>query len=436
MGDLKEGMLEAQRAYDEKYREACIDAISISRKGILALEPGHGTAQILLESARRISAKNILIVTTRADAGNWCILLQKEGATAISLASTQRKCLPAALDGSWNLSGAKTTIWLATDDQVYSICSWRQETGTCFEAVFAMDAWQFMAPSSERCKAMRTLADRADMAIGITGTLPEDSKKLERMQIAWGPAIKPDLPRQSVIAETSGTEAGIIEARENVHGPDPVLFEVTEEHVKLFARLNLYTAFDVDDTTKSLEIAPAISWKRPFGNSGGIYDACCILGYADEKGEVTDRLYKKAMYLMASLPVAIQCFAVSGRIAPGTYRTDKYGSWFHYRNVAPTIFWKEAIESCAQLDLDAAKAAEFVANTGVKSDNPYHALASMREYFQGTEENRRILKEFENYALERFESCHDLHGYDREAALSSMICGSVTMPDDGWPFGA
>ena len=214
---------------------------------------------------------------------------------------------------------------------------------------------------------------------------------------------------------------------------EKVRFEVTEEHVKLFRELSMYPSFCVGDAG-DLEIRPSVDWKRPFGNDGVTYDACRVLGYIGEDGSVPPGRVLSAMLLIAQLPVAVECFARHGKIAPGAYEITRYGAYFHYKNVAMAIFWKDAIETCSKAGLDAEKAAEFAANTPARRGNPYSLLKDMEAFFSGTEENRRILRIFEDEAVKRYEIAHGHPGHDRAAILVMLKDGTAGMSWPGWPF--
>lgn len=214
---------------------------------------------------------------------------------------------------------------------------------------------------------------------------------------------------------------------------ETVVFDVTEEHVKLFREIYMQPSFCIDGSGR-LEIRPAVNWKRPFGNDGVVHDACRVLGYAGEDGTVPPGRELRALLLLAQLPVAIECFARSGKIAPGPYEVNRYGAYFHYRDVAMAVFWKDAIEACAAAGLDAEKAAEFAANTPARRGNPYSLLKDMETFFSGTEENRRILRIFEDEAVKRYEIVHRHPGHDRAAVLVMLKDNTAGMSWPGWPF--
>lgn len=203
--------------------------------------------------------------------------------------------------------------------------------------------------------------------------------------------------------------------------------------MKLFHRLYTHPSFCVGDSGE-LEIRPAVNYKRPFGNDGVTYDACCILGYTDGNGEVPPGRVLSAMRRVAQLPVAIECFARSGKIGPGVYEIDRHGAWFHYKNVAMAIFWKDAIDACAAAGLDAGKAAEFAANTPARRGNPYSLLGDMDAFFHGNEENEKILRIFEDEAVSRYEAAHRHPGHDRAAVLAMLKDNTAGMSWPGWPF--
>ena len=306
-------------------------------------------------------------------------------------------------------------VWIASDPQMAEIGHWLEghPGAAAFDAVIVADALNFLSGKSEKNKGLYVAIDRMDVAVGLFDPAA-GAKHIRRLKEIWR-AVVP-----------VGTE----------NRTDPnrlVMFEVHEEHIKLFTRLNMRPSFGIDGSGH-LEIRPAIDWKRPFGNSGVVYDACQILGYVDGSGEVTDGLVTKAMLYMAQLPVAAECFAASGKIEPGTYMVSRSGAWFHYKNIAMAIFWREAIDVCSAAGLDAEKAAEFAANTPARHGNPYALLSDMETFFSGTAENRRILKIFEDYAVMRYEAVHGNPNHDRSTVLAMLKAGTAGMSWPGWPF--
>lgn len=213
-----------------------------------------------------------------------------------------------------------------------------------------------------------------------------------------------------------------------------VRFEVTEEHITLFKRLCMEPSASINDMTHKLEVRPKVGYKRPFGSSDVIESACYALGYVDSDGAISDGHLSKTMRLIAELPVAIECFALHNTIAPGVYMADRNGAWFHYVRTAMALFWRNAIETCAEQELDADDTLLFVLNTPARDGNPYYLLTMMREFFSGTQTKRRILKIFEDEAVRRYEIAHGHPGHDRDAVLVMLKTNTAGMSWPGYPF--
>lgn len=217
---------------------------------------------------------------------------------------------------------------------------------------------------------------------------------------------------------------------------DKIMFDVTEDHLKLVRRLHFQVGFCEDPCAHALEAWPAVNRKRPLGNDGAVYDVCEELGWLSPDGCVPEDRKTPALLMLAQLSVCLECFARNLEIRTGTFEQDRYGTWFHYKSVAMAIFWREAIEECSRLDLDAEKACEFAANTPARNGNPYALLSEMEAFFVPWPEGVRILEVFRDEAVRRYEAFHGNPGHDRAAVLSMLKSGTAGMEPTwaGWPF--
>ena len=102
-------------------------------------------------------------------------------------------------------------------------------------------------------------------------------------------------------------------------------FELTENHIKLLNRMYVY----FDDN--SYDGAPAVDTKRPYGNSGVVYDIYEILNdkewHYEECEEMPDELYEELMDLHSETGTALQIVLVTKSFEPGTYEMkNRYDS--------------------------------------------------------------------------------------------------------------
>lgn len=215
---------------------------------------------------------------------------------------------------------------------------------------------------------------------------------------------------------------------------EKIRFTVTDEHLKLVRRLHFQPGFYTDGCTGSLEIYPDVNAKRPLGNTGAVHDVCDELGWLDGEGSVPEDKITPALLLLAQIPVCLECFARSLEIRAGEFELERYGAWFHYKNVAMAVFWREAIEQCIRERLPAERAASFAANTPARNGNPYSLLEDMSPFFQAGGEPERMLRIFEDEAVRRYEAAHGNPGHDRRAVLSMLKSGTAGMSWDGFPF--
>lgn len=108
-----------------------------------------------------------------------------------------------------------------------------------------------------------------------------------------------------------------------------ITFTLKEEHIKLIERLNfkVYADTEYDDP-----FIPGIDRKRPFGNSGVVYDVMQILGYEpDEEGDYKEEDTNKAEDLLVELPLALKVVVTNRTFQPGVYEVDRHGTYFQYK---------------------------------------------------------------------------------------------------------
>lgn len=96
-----------------------------------------------------------------------------------------------------------------------------------------------------------------------------------------------------------------------------MLFEVTEEHIKLLR--STYVSWDTCEFG-----APAIDSKRPYGNSDVYEDIAKILGIKHAKPdeddpEFSDEQFEYMEQIHRSTQIALQIFLTTGRMEPGRY---------------------------------------------------------------------------------------------------------------------
>lgn len=214
------------------------------------------------------------------------------------------------------------------------------------------------------------------------------------------------------------------------------MFTVTDGHLKLVCRLYFQVAFCVDPCTNALDAWPAVNGKRPLGNDGAVYDVCEELGWLSPDGSVPEDRKTSALLMLAQLSVCLECFARNLEIRAGAFEIGRNGAWFHYKSVVMAIFWREAVEACSRLDLDAERACGFAANALARNGNPYALLAELRMACQGSEEGLKILAVFENEAVRRYEIFHGNQNQDRAGVLAMLESGTAGMERtwEGWPF--
>lgn len=108
-----------------------------------------------------------------------------------------------------------------------------------------------------------------------------------------------------------------------------VTFTLREEHIKLIGRLNYKVCADTEYDDPFI---PGIDRKRPFGNSGAVYDVLQILGYEpDEEGRFREEDTSMAESLLVELPLALEVVVTNRTFQPGVYGVDRYGTYFQYK---------------------------------------------------------------------------------------------------------
>lgn len=80
---------------------------------------------------------------------------------------------------------------------------------------------------------------------------------------------------------------------------DKIIFDVTDDHLKLVRRLHFQVGFCEDPCAHALEAWPAVNRKRPLGNDGAVYDMCGELGWLSPDGDVPEN--KKTPALLAEM---------------------------------------------------------------------------------------------------------------------------------------
>lgn len=106
---------------------------------------------------------------------------------------------------------------------------------------------------------------------------------------------------------------------------DVMEFTLTEEHVKLFRRIQI--GWQYCETG-----APEVDPKRPYGNSDVASDVIEILGWPkppldedEEKGPAWDAIHARALAVHYETHVALSVILCRSSFEPGTYvRSDRY----------------------------------------------------------------------------------------------------------------
>lgn len=103
-------------------------------------------------------------------------------------------------------------------------------------------------------------------------------------------------------------------------------FELTENHIKLLNRMYVY----FDDY--SYDGAPAVSTKRPYGNSSVVYDLYEIIFEKDwdNDADMPDELYEELMTIHRETGTALQIVLCTKSFEPGKYeKSNRYNdrSW-------------------------------------------------------------------------------------------------------------
>lgn len=114
---------------------------------------------------------------------------------------------------------------------------------------------------------------------------------------------------------------------------DMFFFELKPEHLTLMRELSFQAT---NFSAYGYYLTPVIDTKRPFGNSDVLGDVCSLIGcQADGDGyyEVAD--LKRAVILLAELPLAIKYVINTQNFTPGKYILDKNGFASH------EIFWQK-----------------------------------------------------------------------------------------------
>ena len=106
-------------------------------------------------------------------------------------------------------------------------------------------------------------------------------------------------------------------------------FTLTEQHLKLLKRANVYW----EDAESG---APAIDPKRPYGNSAAIIDVLEILGiepanrcrncgndYSLEQEQMADRLHRET-------ETALEIVLATQSFTTGKYAQQSYGAWTYH----------------------------------------------------------------------------------------------------------
>lgn len=113
--------------------------------------------------------------------------------------------------------------------------------------------------------------------------------------------------------------------RKDVHIMKKIQFTLTNHHIKLIKDLNFTNAY----TSYDDEIIPQIDKKRPFGNSGVLYDAMSKLKFIDDEGEpINDKVTEYTRNILIELPIALEIMCKQHKFEPGTYEICPYSAHF------------------------------------------------------------------------------------------------------------
>lgn len=222
-------------------------------------------------------------------------------------------------------------------------------------------------------------------------------------------------------------------------------FELKQEHIDLIAALNFCPrAYWEDGLPDSLEFVPEISQKRPFGNSGVLYDVAQKLGLLEEQPDgdmaMTPAAERLAMKYVIELPVALEIVVTRKTFQPGIYRTGRHCAYFAYRSYMSCWFWLDAVKKCAGVtdgNGDGLFGRAFDFCRAVPDRNPYGVLRQLRQWAGGQPPGSPVAAMygiFRDWACARYVRNHpEAAGWD-PGAIAAVLIDAGDPADTEWPF--
>lgn len=165
-------------------------------------------------------------------------------------------------------------------------------------------------------------------------------------------------------------------------------FELKAEHITILKDLCIKYHFE---TAYDEYLVPRIDVKRPFGNSGVLYDIAGKLGWdvpEDDEAAYED-VMKRAQNILLEIPVALEIILNQHTFEPGIYEVDGYGAYFEYKIARNFLILKDAYEECMTIPISCKERIETMFKNIIDANtNPFENILSQLKDMQECIEKR------------------------------------------------